>query len=112
MDLQIDIDGVTRTIAVTPHPDGGWWVTVGEGEPQHVTGQAFGDGEWALRIGEDRQPGDKCAAFLDRYDDLLAEHGRAERLDTSIIVNNEERARYFEAVVGNDDPDKTCPLPR
>ena len=64
------------------------------------------------RIGEDRQPGDKCAAFLDRYDDLLAEHGRAERLDTSIIVNNEERARYFEAVVGNDDPDKTCPLPR
>ncbi|MEM1380097.1 MAG: DUF1353 domain-containing protein [Pseudomonadota bacterium] len=77
-------------------------------------GTAFrGGAEMATvgRIGEDLEPGDKCEGFLDRYDALLAEFGQTEPLDTALIIDNEERARYFEAVVGNEDESQSCPLP-
>lgn len=60
------------------------------------------------RVGDGLPAGDKCTGFLDQYEELLAEVGQATPFNTAIIVNEEPRARYFEQVVGNEDPEVAC----
>jgi len=62
------------------------------------------------RYGEGLPAGNKCEGFLDDYETLLAELGQSTPFDTSIIVNEEPRARYFEDVVANEDPNVACPF--
>ena len=62
------------------------------------------------RIGDGLPAGEKCTGFLDQYEELLAEVGQATPFDTSVIINEEPRARYFEDVVGNEDPEVSCPF--
>lgn len=55
MELLIDVDGVSRTVDVSPHPDGGWWVRLDDGPARHVLGHLLAPGEWDLRIDDRRR---------------------------------------------------------
>ena len=48
MEFDVRIGDDQRAIDVRPHPDGGWWVRVDEGEAVHVTGGPIAGGDWAL----------------------------------------------------------------
>ena len=76
MELLIDVDGVSRTVDVSPHPDGGWWVRLDDGPARHVLGHLLAPGEWDLRI-DDRRRGVGAHVDGERVD--LQLDGRAWR---------------------------------
>lgn len=52
MKYDVTLAGETRSIDVSRHPEGGWWVSVEGGSKRHITGGALGAGEFQIREGD------------------------------------------------------------
>lgn len=49
MNYDVTLAGETVRIDVSRHPEGGWWVTVGDGPKRHMMGGFLGAAEFQLR---------------------------------------------------------------
>jgi acetyl/propionyl-CoA carboxylase alpha subunit len=51
MIYEVELAGRKAEVDVRPHPDGGWWISLDGGAPEHVTGRRLGAAEWWLQRG-------------------------------------------------------------
>ncbi|MCO4744567.1 MAG: biotin/lipoyl-binding protein [Proteobacteria bacterium] len=52
MKYDVTLADETVRIDVSRHPDGGWWVAVGDGPRRHIQGGAIGAAEFQIREGD------------------------------------------------------------